>query len=117
MDFLSHFFGSPVPVLSPQELNEKLNKSDLPFVLDVREPVEYRQGHIGGATLIPLGELRQRMSELPTDKEIICVCASGSRSYSATQMLIGRGYNAINMDGGMATWQHARLNVKRGDDA
>lgn len=114
MSFLSNLFGPPLPSLNPQELSEKLKDGKRPFVIDVRQPEEYRNGHIVGAKLIPLGELKVRMQELSKDKEIICVCASGSRSSSATKMLIDAGFTAINMNGGMFNWQRAGLPVKKG---
>ena len=117
MNFLSNLFGSPIPALSVTELNEKLKNGRPPLVIDVREPAEYHQMHIGGAKLIPLGELSRRMRELPKDREIVCVCASGSRSSSATKMLVAAGYNAINMNGGMFTWQRAGLPFKKGSAA
>jgi rhodanese-related sulfurtransferase len=55
------------------------------------------------------------MKELPKEREIVCVCASGNRSSSATRMLTGAGYNAINMKGGMSAWTRAKLAVKKGD--
>jgi rhodanese-related sulfurtransferase len=51
---------------------------------------------------------------LPKNKEIICVCASGSRSQSAAKFLAGAGYNVFNMNGGMFMWQRAKLPVKKG---
>ena len=117
MNFLSNMFGPALPALSALELSEKLKNIKHPLVLDVRQPEEYQGGHIAGAKLVPLGELRQHMQELPKDKEIICVCASGNRSGTATKMLIEAGYNAINMNGGMSTWQHAQLPVKKGSAA
>jgi rhodanese-related sulfurtransferase len=117
MDFLSRLFGPPLPALSALELSEKLKDNKHPFVIDVRQMDEYREGHIAGAKLIPLGELDNRMKELPKNKEIVCVCASGSRSRSAAKMLIKAGYNAFNMNGGMNTWQRAKLPVKKGSAA
>jgi rhodanese-related sulfurtransferase len=117
MNFFSGLFGPSLPALSALELSEKLKNGQHPLVLDVRQPEEYREGHIVGAKLVPLGELRQRMAELPKDKEIVCVCASGSRSQSATKMLFEAGYNVINMNGGMSTWQRAKLPVKKGSAA
>ncbi len=117
MDFLSKFFGPPLPSITPQALSEKLKDAKRPLVLDVREPEEYREGHIAGAKLMPLGELLGKMKSLPKDKEIVCVCASGSRSHSASKMLLNEGYNVINMSGGMFTWQRARLPVKKGSAA
>jgi rhodanese-related sulfurtransferase len=104
MDFLSNLFGSPVENISPTQVQKKMGARPKPFLLDVRQPEEFRSGHIAGARLIPLGELPQRLAELPKTQEIICVCHSGNRSLSATRKLAEAGYKAINMKGGMASW-------------
>jgi phage shock protein E len=114
---LSSLFGPPLPSLNATELSEKLKNGKRPLVVDVRQPDEYRGGHIAGSKLIPLGELGKRTHELPKDKEIICVCASGSRSRSATKFLVAAGYNALDMKGGMLMWQRAQLPVKKGSSA
>ena len=114
MSFLDALFGGGAPAVDAAGAQAKLQEKPAPFVLDVREPEEYNMGHIPGATLIPLGQLSSKMNKLPKDKEILCVCASGSRSGSATRMLIGAGYNAVNVRGGMGSWQRAGLPVKRG---
>jgi len=114
MNLLSSLFGPPLPSLNALELSEKLKNAKRPLVIDVRQPEEYRSGHIIGSKLIPLGELGQRLKELPKDKEIVCVCASGSRSRSATKLLIREGYNAFDMSGGMMTWARAKLTMKTG---
>jgi len=117
MDFLSQLFGPPVPALTAQELSEKLKNAKRPLVIDVRQPEEYQAGHIAGAKLMPLGVIVQRMKELPKDKEIVCVCASGSRSRSATKQLISAGYTVLDMSGGMLNWQRAGLPIKKGNAA
>ncbi len=114
MSFLSKLFGSPVPSIDAAALQGKLSEKPKPFVLDVREPSEYSAGHIAGSTLLPLHQLSSRMSELPKDRQIVCVCASGSRSSSAARRLTNEGYNVLNLSGGMSQWQHARLPVKKG---
>jgi len=96
------------------ELNEKLKTNKRSVIVDVRQPEEYSAGHIAGSKLIPLGDLTKRINELPKDREIICVCASGNRSRSATKLLVKAGYNAFNMQGGMYMWQRAKLPVKKG---
>src|SRR6266496_4956464 len=101
MNLLEAIFGKPIPSLSPSELNEKLKNGKHPLVVDVRQLEEYRSGHIAGAKLIPLGELNRKMQQLPKSREIVCVCASGSRSHSATRTLMDEGYNVYNMKGGM----------------
>ena len=113
MDLLQSLFGPQLPSVSAAELNEKLKQAKRPFVVDVRQPEEFRTGHIVSAKLIPLGELSSRMSELPTDKEIVCVCATGSRSRSATKMLVNAGYNAVNMNGGMMVWSGKGFTTKK----
>ena len=117
MDMFSRIFGPPVPALNAQELSEKLKGDTHPLVVDVREPEEYQEGHIAQSKLIPLGELHHHLNELPKDKEIVCVCASGSRSSAATKQLVNAGYKAINMNGGMYNWQRAGLPVKKGKTA
>lgn len=74
MNFLEMLFGKQIAALSARELSERMKTSKKPFIVDVRQPEEYRKGHITGAKLIPLGELSQRLNEIPKDKEIICVC-------------------------------------------
>ena len=115
MDLLGRIFGKPLPAVNAVDLNEKLKNGKRTLVLDVRQREEYRSGHIAGAKLIPLNELGRRLKELPKDREIVCVCASGNRSNSATRILTGAGYNAINMKGGMSAWRRANLAVKKGD--
>jgi rhodanese-related sulfurtransferase len=78
------------------------------FVLDVREQEEWNQVHIPDATLIPLGELPTRLSELPKDQEILVVCRSGNRSATARDILRNNGFeNSTSMAGGMNQWQAA----------
>ena len=114
MSFLSKLFGPPVPGIEATAVQAKLNEKPQPLVLDVREPSEYAAGHIAGSTLIPLHQLAGRLSELPKDREIICVCASGSRSSSAARRLASEGYTVLNLNGGMSRWQRAGLPVKKG---
>jgi rhodanese-related sulfurtransferase len=70
------------------------------FLLDVREPAELAVESAAGAVNIPLGELRARLGELPRDREILVVCRSGQRAYSATRLLLQHGFKARNLSGG-----------------
>lgn len=80
-------------------------------LLDVRNPDEWIAGHAPAATLIPLGDLEARHTELPADRRIVVVCRSGSRSAQATQALVGAGYDAVNLAGGMKAWAAVGLPV------
>ena len=77
------------------------------YLLDVREPQEFQIARIPGSTLIPLGQLPQRLSELPTgpgSPEIIVHCKMGGRSAKAVQLLKERGIPARNLKGGILAW-------------
>lgn len=113
MGFLSNLFGPSVPTITASELNEKLKFGKHPLVLDVRQPEEFRTGHISGAKLIPLNELQRRIKELPKGREIVCVCASGNRSTSAAKTLAKEGYTVLNLSGGMMAWRKAKLPVQK----
>ncbi|MCS6887124.1 MAG: rhodanese-like domain-containing protein [Chloroflexus sp.] len=89
-------------------LKTMLDQNENFFLLDVRTPQEFAQdGRVAQATLIPLQELEQRLSELPTDKPIVCICRSGNRSAAACDLLRSRGYEAVNVAGGMRAWKAA----------
>jgi rhodanese-related sulfurtransferase len=78
------------------------------FILDVREPQEWDQVHIPGATLVPLGQLPGRLSEIPKDQEVVVVCRSGNRSATGRDILLNAGYTTVtSMAGGMNQWQAA----------
>jgi rhodanese-related sulfurtransferase len=114
MNFITRLFtGAQVSTLSPAEAQKRLALEPQPFLLDVRQPEEYRQGHIAGAKLIPLNQLHLRMDELPKAQEIICVCQSGSRSLSATRQLAEAGYKVTNLRGGMIAWSRSGLPVSK----
>jgi len=74
------------------------------FILDVRDPIELKDGHIDGAVNITLDDLRDRISEVPKDKEIWVYCFSGQRSYYAARMLVQHGYTVKNLSGGFKTY-------------
>ncbi len=115
MNIFSAFFGPSVPNVDPSTAQAKLGDKNKPVLLDVREPHEFKSGHIPGAMHIPLGQLAHRVSQLPQDREIICVCHSGNRSASAARLLNSSGYKAVNLNGGMIGWARAGLPVKKGN--
>ncbi|MEI6776514.1 MAG: SulP family inorganic anion transporter [Chloroflexales bacterium] len=100
----------PVPELAARDLWARLHSTTPPLVVDVREPREYRLGHIPEAQLIPLPNILGGPSELPHDREIILVCRSGRRSVRATAHLVAQGHVNISiLKGGMLAWQAASL--------
>jgi NADPH-dependent 2,4-dienoyl-CoA reductase/sulfur reductase-like enzyme/rhodanese-related sulfurtransferase len=84
---------------------ENIEKTDA-LILDVRTQREYTAGHVEGAVNIPLDELRSRMQELPSDREIWTYCNVGHRSYYASRALRLKGFEARNLSGGMQTYRN-----------
>jgi len=87
------------------------------LLIDVRQPDEYAQGHAPGSTLIPLGQLAQRLPELVgyKNKPVALICHSGNRSGKAQKLLQQAGFTATsNVEGGMVAWQKAGLPVVMG---
>jgi rhodanese-related sulfurtransferase len=94
-----------VPGIDVSQLRQRLAAEPAPFLLDVREPWEYQEGHVPGAQLIPLGELEQRVNEVPRDRPVLAICHSGQRSLAAAGYLQQLGYASVsNVDGGTAAW-------------
>lgn len=78
------------------------------FVLDVRTPEEFSLGAIHGAANIPLDALRQRLAEIPRDREVLIYCGVGLRGYLAERILRQNGWTAVyNLSGGYKTWEIA----------
>jgi rhodanese-related sulfurtransferase len=78
------------------------------FMLDVRQPEEWAEVHIPGATLVPLGDLPSRLAEVPRGREIVVVCRSGNRSAEGRDILRQAGFAATSsMAGGMNEWTAA----------
>ncbi len=75
------------------------------LLLDVREPVEFELEAIPGARPMPLGTIRDRLAELPRDREIVAYCAVGIRGYLAERILKAHGFEARNLSGGITTWK------------
>lgn len=76
-----------------------------PFVLDVRTPEEYDAGHIPGAANIPVDDLRGRLDEIPSGRDVAAYCQVGQRGYLATRILRQCGFRASNIGGGYRTYQ------------
>ncbi|HVF14161.1 MAG TPA: rhodanese-like domain-containing protein [Acidimicrobiales bacterium] len=106
--------GSPGPPQVP-EVEARAAKAMIDagaFLLDVREPDEWRASHVPEASLIPMGQVHGRSGELPHDRPIIVVCRSGGRSAAVTQSLRASAFDAVNLAGGMWAWVAAGLVVQ-----
>lgn len=91
--------------------------ADGAFVIDVREPREYLDGHVPGAHLIPLAQVLTRLPELPRNETVYVICASGNRSKTATDWLRSRGFDAVSVAGGTSGWAAQGRPVVRGSHA
>jgi rhodanese-related sulfurtransferase len=101
------------PELTATQVAAALGRGELAAV-DVREAGEWQAGHIEGAVWIPMGELPERLAELP-DRAVAIVCRSGSRSGMVADWLERSGVEAANMAGGMQAWQAAALPIVPAD--
>lgn len=114
---LGHTWGmsdAPVPEIDVDELAKRLG--DGSFVLDVRQPEEYVEAHVPGAVLIPLNELGARQDEVPSDRPVLVICATGPRSARAVDALRAAGYDAANVVGGTNAWIEAGFPVAEGSN-
>lgn len=104
--------GSGISQMAANELQERLKTNPRSIVVvDVREPSEFRAGHIAQAKNIPLGGIGSHLAELPKDTDVVFVCRSGSRSMMASRKAAKAGLKAVyNLTGGMSNW---RGSVKR----
>jgi sulfur-carrier protein adenylyltransferase/sulfurtransferase len=93
-----------VPEITPEELKRRLDAGEELFILDVREPHEYKICNLQGY-LIPLGELPKRVHELDSSREIVAHCRSGVRSGKAVEFLQQAGFRKVsNLAGGILAW-------------
>lgn len=85
------------------------------FMLDVRTTEEWNESHVEGAVLIPLSELETRISEIPTDQDVLIICRSGNRSSQARDILRGKGLmRTSSIMGGINAWSSNGLPVVTG---
>jgi rhodanese-related sulfurtransferase len=82
-------------------------------LVDVREPSEFAAEHVPGAINLPLGELRQRLDEVPRDREVWLYCGVGQRAYYATRALLQHGIAVRNLSGGFQTYRMFRAVAER----
>lgn len=101
-----------VPEIDVAELADRQEAGTV--VLDVRNPDEYQAAHLPGVLLIPLGELVERVDEVPTEGTLPVICRSGNRSRQAAEWLRGQGIDAVNVAGGILAWTDAGRPIETG---
>lgn len=108
-------FAAGVRNVTSVEGQALLAKNSKIVLLDVRTPEEYRQAHLRGSLLVPLGELGRRVQEVPRDRPVLVYCAVGARSTSAADFLSSKGYREVyNMTDGIVGWYRNRLPIQKG---
>lgn len=107
-----------VEPISVEEAARRLEAADgdaVPLLVDVREPGEFAQFRATGAVLMPLSVFQLRYVQLPRDRPLMLICASGRRSLAAGQFLVHQGFGAVaNVEGGSIAWVRARLPIRTG---
>jgi rhodanese-related sulfurtransferase len=102
----------------PRTINVNLakeKKENGAFFLDVRETYEWAQVRIPESVLIPLNQLKDRLDEIPEDRDIVVVCQSGSRSARALDFIRKAGFlKSSSMQGGIQLWQQVGYPVEKG---
>jgi len=84
-------------IWEPEELS---TLTDDQILIDVRNPQEHAQGSIPGSICVPVDSLRERLNDLPKDKEVLVFCQVGVRAYIAARLLIQHGFKVRNLSGG-----------------
>jgi rhodanese-related sulfurtransferase len=112
------YLGGEVEEVTREELLRRASSGDL-TVLDVRPAAEYAAGHIPGAVSIPIGQLAQRLAELPRGTEVVAYCRGPYCvfAHDAVRMLCAHGRTARRLTGGMPEWRLADLPVTTGEAA
>lgn len=93
------------PTVSVQDLKTAVDSGA--YVLDVRTPQEFAEGHIASAVNLPLDAVEARASEVPGDRPVYVICRSGNRSAQASDILKKAGKDVKNVGGGMNDWASA----------
>jgi rhodanese-related sulfurtransferase len=105
-----------IPALDPLYAEIRRNDPVRPaLLLDVREADEFVQVRVEGSLFIPMSQLAARLFEVPKDRPILVICASGSRSQTVTGHLRASGWEDVgNVAGGIIAWERLGLPVRRG---
>lgn len=107
--------SKPENTVTPEEFSVEIKSPDI-FLVDVRKPEEYKEGHIANAFNLDVTDpdfTEKALKELPKDKTIAVYCGTGKRSSMAAQKLLDSGFKILNLDGGLNAWIAAGLPVEK----
>ena len=106
-----------IPSMTVSELKNMMTEENSPTLIDCRELNEWEEGHIPGATLVPLSTLKENLHTLEDKKTqtVVLQCRSGKRSLRACQFLSENGFeNLHNLEGGILAWMEAGYDIQNG---
>lgn len=104
----------PVSAIRPEDLHERLDAGDAPFLLDIRPEPAFEGGAIDGSRNVPVYDdlrsgdestLRARLDEVPRGSDVVVICKMGLVAKRATRLLRDEGYDAATLRGGMSGWR------------
>lgn len=100
-----------VPEIAPSSLAELLERELEPQIVDVRTPAEFARGHVRGALNVPVTALPSRLDSLSLerDRPVVAICLTAHRSVPAVRLLRERGFDAVQLAGGMMAWRAEKL--------
>ena len=99
--------------LSVHQLTHQVNNANA-LVVDLREPKEFREGHVVDALNIPYAKLAERMADLDKTRPLVLVDKMGQHSAAAGRTLMQAGYQVSRLNGGMSEWTASNLSVVKG---
>jgi rhodanese-related sulfurtransferase len=109
--------ASAIPAIDVSETASRLESGgpDGPILVDVREDDELRAARVAGAVHLPMSSFANRYAELPQNRPLLVMCATGGRSSAATAFLLRNGWtDVVNVEGGITAWQRAGMPVRKG---
>jgi len=103
------------PAITPEQLQDRQQAPDKLLVVDVRDPAEFRVGHVPGSVNLPAPEMADHLQELEGQTGVVVYCIAGARTQVAEQTLIEhRVPNVFHLDGGLTAWLDSGYPVEKG---
>lgn len=103
-----------IRTVNAAQLDAEMKAGQVKLLVDVRTPEEFASGHVPGAVNIPIDQLDARQGELAAyaGGEVHLICRSGARSMAASQSLLSKGFQPVNVGGGTQGWKQAGYAVE-----